>query len=81
MTGTVLCVNSGSSSIKFELFDITSREEVQLSLRGQLDGIGSLPRLVTKSSSGTHSAGSWTKSRDYEAGSHSSSPTDSRSRP
>jgi len=53
MTGTVFCVNSGSSSIKFELFDITSREEVQLSLRGQLDGIGSLPRLVAKSSSGT----------------------------
>ena len=53
MRRTVLCVNSGSSSIKFQLFDVTSSDELQLVLRGQLDGIGGRPRLVAKSSTGT----------------------------
>ena len=52
MRRTVLCVNSGSSSIKFQLFDVTPRDELQLVLRGQLDGIGSRPHLVAKSSTG-----------------------------
>jgi acetate kinase len=49
MSDTVLCLNAGSSSIKFELFAITPREELQLVLRGQIEGIGFQPRLSAKS--------------------------------
>jgi len=48
MSETVLCLNAGSSSIKFELFAITPREELQLVLRGQIEGIGFRPRLSAK---------------------------------
>jgi acetate kinase len=48
MSDTVLCLNAGSSSIKFELFAIAPREELQLVLRGQIEGIGFRPRLSAK---------------------------------
>ena len=50
MSDTVLCLNAGSSSIKFELFDVTPRDDLQLAFRGQLEGIGFQPRLTAKRS-------------------------------
>ena len=43
MSDTVLCLNAGSSSIKFELFEVMPRDELQLSFRGQFEGIGVRP--------------------------------------
>jgi acetate kinase len=53
MSDTILCLNAGSSSIKFELFEVASREELQLAFRGQLEGIGFRPRLTASSGSTT----------------------------
>ncbi len=46
MSDTVLCLNAGSSSIKFELFEVMPRDELQLAFRGQLEGIGFRPHLT-----------------------------------
>ena len=46
MSDTVLCLNAGSSSIKFELFEVLPRDELQLAFRGQLEGIGLHPHLT-----------------------------------
>ena len=45
MADTILVVNGGSSSIKFQLFD-RSNSALPALLRGQIEGIGTRPRLV-----------------------------------
>ena len=55
MTGagdTLLVVNAGSSSIKFQLFDVTPRDGLGLAFKGQLEGIGTKPRLAAKDAAG-----------------------------
>ena len=51
MSDTVLCLNAGSSSIKFEAFEVIRRDELQLAFRGELEGIKFRPRLTAKSGS------------------------------
>jgi acetate kinase len=46
MTETLLVLNAGSSSIKFQLFEILPGDRLELRLKGQVDGIGTRPRLV-----------------------------------
>lgn len=41
----VLVVNAGSSSVKFQLFELTPSGTLQRLLKGQVDGIGTRPRL------------------------------------
>jgi acetate kinase len=48
----VLVINAGSSSVKFQLFGITSRAQLELRVKGQVDGIGTRPRLVARSDEG-----------------------------
>ena len=48
MSDKVLCLNTGSSSIKFELFEVLPRDELRLTFRGQFEGIGVRPRLIAK---------------------------------
>ena len=48
----VLVVNAGSSSVKFQTFDVESGPEPRRLVRGQLDGIGTLPRLRVEASNG-----------------------------
>jgi acetate kinase len=45
MKGTVLALNSGSSSVKFASFDIAPGVRPQRVLHGEVEGIGSAPRL------------------------------------
>ncbi|WP_431857605.1 acetate/propionate family kinase [Azospirillum sp.] len=45
MADTILVLNAGSSSIKFQLFDV---DGLGVRLRGQIEGIGTQPRLVLK---------------------------------
>ena len=47
---TILVVNSGSSSLKFQVFGIVGTKTLKRQIRGQLDGIGTQPRLRVKSS-------------------------------
>jgi acetate kinase len=48
MSETILVVNAGSSSIKFQLFSVGAGDQLQRRLRGQIEGIGVHPRLVAK---------------------------------
>jgi acetate kinase len=45
---TILVVNSGSSSLKFQLFGITGSSALKRLIKGQVDGIGTQPRLRVK---------------------------------
>jgi len=48
VTDTILVVNAGSSSIKFQLFSASAGDQLQRRLKGQIEGIGVRPRLVAK---------------------------------
>ena len=52
MAGTLLVVNAGSSSIKFQLFALGDGDRLELAFRGQLDGIGTRPQLRAKDAAG-----------------------------
>ncbi|SDG82038.1 acetate/propionate family kinase [Nitrosomonas sp. Nm132] len=56
----VLVVNAGSSSLKFSVFRADDAATLQLAERGQLDGIGTRPRLCV-----TDAAGSVVVERDF----------------
>jgi acetate kinase len=47
---TILVVNSGSSSLKFQLFGIAGPSPLKRLVKGQVDGIGTQPRLRVKGS-------------------------------
>ncbi len=51
MAETLLVVNAGSSSIKFQLFEIAG-DELELEFRGQMEGIGTRPHLTAKDAEG-----------------------------
>ena len=51
MPDTILVANAGSSSIKFQLFDIVG-DTIDLNLKGQVEGIGSHPRLIARDARG-----------------------------
>ena len=52
MTETILVVNGGSSSIKFQLFEVGRDDELVRLLRGQIEGIGTRPHFFAKNAKG-----------------------------
>ena len=52
MTETILVINAGSSSIKFQLFLVAAQNELRRALKGQIEGIGVRPRLIAKNTGG-----------------------------
>jgi acetate kinase len=48
MTKTILVLNCGSSSIKFQLFGILAGDQLERRMKGQIDGIGTRPRFTAK---------------------------------
>jgi acetate kinase len=42
---TILVVNAGSSSVKFQVFSVEGEGRLRRQIKGQMDGIGSRPRL------------------------------------
>jgi acetate kinase len=48
MSQTILVVNAGSSSIKFQLFSVGAGDQLQRRLKGQIEGIGVHPHLSAK---------------------------------
>jgi len=42
---TILVVNAGSSSVKFQVFSVEEEGKLRRLIKGQMDGIGSRPRL------------------------------------
>jgi acetate kinase len=52
MTHTILVLNAGSSSIKFQLFAVAANDQLARRIKGQMEGIGSRPRLLAKGADG-----------------------------
>jgi acetate kinase len=52
MSDTILVVNAGSSSIKFQLFAIGGGDRLERRLKGQIEGIGVRPHLIAKGAGG-----------------------------
>jgi acetate kinase len=52
MTDTALVLNAGSSSLKFCVFGLSDGETWRLEARGQIEGIGTAPRLSVKNAKG-----------------------------
>jgi acetate kinase len=52
MPDAILVVNAGSSSIKFSVYEAEGLSDLVLMLKGQVDGIGTRPRLRAKDASG-----------------------------
>jgi acetate kinase len=49
---TILVVNAGSSSVKFQIFELANSGDPQRLIKGQVDGIGTRPRLRAESPDG-----------------------------
>ncbi len=49
---TILVVNAGSSSVKFQIFEHTNSDDPQRLIKGQIDGIGTRPRLRAENRDG-----------------------------
>lgn len=52
MTDAILCLNAGSSSLKFAVFEIAPGQEPAPAARGQIDGIGFDPRMTARDETG-----------------------------
>jgi acetate kinase len=51
---TILVVNAGSSSLKFQVYGIEKTGDPHRLVRGQMDGIGTKPRLRAEGKDGAH---------------------------
>jgi acetate kinase len=49
---TILVVNAGSSSVKFQVFSAEGEGKLRRQIKGQIDGIGSRPRLRASDANG-----------------------------
>lgn len=52
MSEKILVVNAGSSSVKFQVFAVGPNDQLERLMRGQLEGIGTHPRLFARGSAG-----------------------------
>ncbi|HJS32104.1 MAG TPA: acetate/propionate family kinase [Alphaproteobacteria bacterium] len=52
MGDSILVINAGSSSLKFQLFDVSRSAEPVFEIKGQIDGFGVRPRFRAKNSRG-----------------------------
>jgi acetate kinase len=59
VSDTILVVNAGSSSIKFQLFSLDARDKLGRLLKGQIEGIGVHPRLTAKGGNGLPIEEAW----------------------
>jgi acetate kinase len=49
---SILVVNAGSSSIKFQLFSVGASDQLERRLKGQIEGVGVKPHLIAKGTGG-----------------------------
>ena len=68
---SILVVNAGSSSVKFELFAVDGSVKLTRKIKGQIDGIGTRPRLRARGSADSRSL----VDREYDAATLSDLPT------
>ena len=60
---TILVANAGSSSVKFQVFEIEQGQRLRRQIKGQVDGIGTKPHLHTAAADGKVLA-DWAYSKD-----------------
>ncbi len=60
---TILVVNAGSSSVKFQIFAVDGDGRLVRQIKGQMDGIGSRPRLRATGASSPSGTGWFTAAR------------------
>ena len=66
---SILVVNAGSSSVKFEVFAVDGPAKLTRKIKGQIDGIGTRPRLRASGANGTSLV-----DREYDAATISDVP-------
>ena len=64
---SILVVNAGSSSVKFELFAVDGSVKLTRKIKGQIDGIGTRPRLRARGADSTSLV-----DREYDAATYPS---------
>ena len=52
MKGSILCLNAGSSSLKFALFDANANAESKAAVRGAIEDLNAAPRMTAHDASG-----------------------------
>jgi acetate kinase len=52
VTDTILVINAGSSSIKFQLFAVAPGDRLERLLKGQFEGVGVAPHLIARNVGG-----------------------------
>jgi acetate kinase len=52
MADAVLTINAGSSSLKFSIYRVGEQERLELTAKGQVEGIGTAPHLVAEDAEG-----------------------------
>jgi len=52
MSNLIAVLNGGSSSLKFSIYEVPAVGKLELSIKGQIEGIGTAPRFVAKDRSG-----------------------------
>jgi acetate kinase len=52
LADAVLTINAGSSSLKFSVYRVGEREQLELAAKGQVEGIGTTPHLVAEDAEG-----------------------------
>lgn len=50
---TILVANAGSSSVKFQIFEVAQGGSLKRQLKGQIDGVGSRPKLRASAADGS----------------------------
>jgi acetate kinase len=66
---SILVINAGSSSVKFEVFAVDGSAKLTRKIKGQIDGIGTRPRLRARRGDGTSLV-----DREYDAAAISDVP-------
>jgi len=51
-SGSILVINAGSSSLKFSLYRIVASDDLRLAVHGQIEGIGTRPRITAMDGTG-----------------------------
>jgi acetate kinase len=52
MNNLIVVLNGGSSSLKFSIYQVSGEKDLELSMKGQIEGIGTAPRFIAKDRDG-----------------------------
>ena len=53
MTDAIVALNAGSSSVKFALFEVGGAGQLEVAVRGQIEGVGATPHFTARNAAGS----------------------------